>query len=58
MATGKTLALTYLPSMTKDTRVLYNETCPICRFEVEGYRRVTEAAGKPVTYQGLEHAGK
>lgn len=57
LATGKTLALTYLPSMTKDTRVLYNETCPICRFEVEGYRRVTEAAGKPVTYQGLEHAG-
>jgi predicted DCC family thiol-disulfide oxidoreductase YuxK len=44
--------------MTKDTRVLYNETCPICRFEVEGYRRMTEATGKPISYQGLSHAAE
>ena len=25
--------------MTQETRVLFNETCPVCRFEIDAYRR-------------------
>lgn len=42
--------------MTEKTRVLYNETCPICRFEVDSYRRRTDAAGGHVAYDGLDQA--
>lgn len=42
--------------MEAKTRVLYNETCPICRFEVEGYQRRTDAAGLAIAYEGLAHA--
>ncbi len=54
--TGNPQSHPYVCGMTKETRVLFNETCPICRFEVKGYRRLTEAGDTPVTYQGLAFA--
>ena len=39
--------------MTQKMTVLYNDTCPICSREVNGYRRMTEARGLPVAYAGL-----
>lgn len=42
--------------MTDDIRVLYNETCPICRFEIGAYRREAEAAGAAIGFEGLEAA--
>lgn len=54
--TGPAHAQPYLLVMTKDTRVLYNETCPICRFEVEAYQRRTQAQGIEIAYHGLSQA--
>ena len=25
--------------MTQETRVLFNETCPVCRFEIDAYKK-------------------
>lgn len=38
---------------TDETHVIYNETCPICAREVEGYRRYSGARGLPIRYHGL-----
>jgi predicted DCC family thiol-disulfide oxidoreductase YuxK len=38
------------------TAVLYNQTCPVCRFEIDGYRRHALADGLPIRFDGLEAA--
>lgn len=42
--------------MTDETRVLYNETCPVCRFEIDAYRRRAVAEGVPISFDALDHA--
>lgn len=42
--------------MQDDTRVLYNETCPVCRFEIDSYARRAAASGLPIRFDGLDHA--
>jgi predicted DCC family thiol-disulfide oxidoreductase YuxK len=37
-----------------ETRILYNDTCPICRFEIEAYRR--QATGLPLHFDPLTEA--
>lgn len=37
-----------------DTRILYNDTCPICRSEIEAYRR--QATGLPLRFDPLTEA--
>lgn len=39
-----------------DLTVLYNGACPICRREVDGYRRSAEAGGLPLAFEDLNHA--
>ena len=38
--------------MSDKLTVIYNDTCPICSREVNGYRKVTERAGLDVDYAG------
>jgi predicted DCC family thiol-disulfide oxidoreductase YuxK len=40
--------------MTDDTRILYNDTCPLCRFEIDSYRR--HAVGLPLRFDPLTQA--
>lgn len=42
--------------MTQETRVLYNETCPVCRFEIDAYRRRAVADGLPIRFDGIDRA--
>lgn len=42
--------------MTKETRVLFNETCPVCRFEIDAYRRRAVAGGLPIRFDTLDRA--
>jgi predicted DCC family thiol-disulfide oxidoreductase YuxK len=42
--------------MVDETRVLYNETCPVCRFEINGYARRVAAEGLPLRFETLDHA--
>lgn len=42
--------------MTEDTRVLYNETCPVCRFEIGAYAKRVRADGLPVRFEDLSNA--
>lgn len=37
--------------MTQETQVLYNDTCPICRFEIDHYRK--GAANLPIRFDRL-----
>lgn len=46
----------YLPPMTQETRVLYNKSCPVCRFEIDAYRRRAVAEGLPIRFDGLDRA--
>lgn len=46
----------YLLPMPDETRVLYNQTCPVCRFEIDGYRRRALADGLPIRFDPLDHA--
>jgi len=39
--------------MTENITVIYNDTCPICSREVDGYRRMTAGEGTDVAYAGL-----
>jgi predicted DCC family thiol-disulfide oxidoreductase YuxK len=39
--------------MTERLTVIYNDTCPICSREVASYRREAEAAGLPLSFEGL-----
>lgn len=43
--------------MTDETRVLYNQDCPVCRFEIETYRRRAGSLGLPIRFEGLDRAG-
>ncbi|NHB75526.1 thiol-disulfide oxidoreductase DCC family protein [Rhodobacter calidifons] len=43
--------------MTQETRVLYNDTCPVCRFEIDVYRRRAQAEGLPIRFDALDRAG-
>ncbi|MFN3281129.1 MAG: thiol-disulfide oxidoreductase DCC family protein [Tabrizicola sp.] len=43
--------------MTDETRVLYNQDCPVCRFEIEAYRRRAGSLGLPIRFEGLDQAG-
>ena len=42
--------------MTPETRVLYNDTCPVCRFEIDAYRRRAVADGLPIRFDTLDRA--
>lgn len=46
----------YLCAMTQETRVLYNQTCPVCRFEIDGYRRRAVAEGLAIRFDVLDRA--
>jgi predicted DCC family thiol-disulfide oxidoreductase YuxK len=46
----------YLSPMSDETRVLYNETCPVCRFEIDSYRRSAAAQGLPIRFDTLDTA--
>ncbi len=43
-------------AMSSETRVLYNETCPVCRFEIDAYRRRVLADGLPIQFDPLDRA--
>ena len=39
-----------------DTRILYNDTCPLCRFEVDHYRAAATRTGAPLRFDRLADA--
>ena len=43
--------------MTDETRILYNDTCPLCRFEIGHYRARADATGAPLAFDPLDRAG-
>jgi predicted DCC family thiol-disulfide oxidoreductase YuxK len=44
------------PLMSDETRVLYNETCPVCRFEIDAYARRAARDGLPLRFETLSEA--
>ena len=40
----------------EDTEVLYNDTCPVCRFEIDSYARRARADGLPIRFDRLDRA--
>ena len=42
--------------MNDDTRILYNDTCPLCRFEVDHYRAAATRTGAPLRFDRLQDA--
>lgn len=40
--------------MKQETQVLYNDTCPVCRFEIDHYRKT--AADLPIRFDRLSQA--
>ncbi|WP_099826158.1 thiol-disulfide oxidoreductase DCC family protein [Oceaniglobus indicus] len=42
--------------MTENIIVIYNHTCPVCRREIDAYRRTAESRGLPLTFQGIDAA--
>lgn len=48
-------AARYVPRMD-DTEVLYNDTCPVCRFEIDAYARRAAADGLPIRFDRLDRA--
>ena len=44
--------------MTDETRILYNDTCPLCRFEVDHYRAAATRDGAPLRFDRLEDAAR
>ena len=43
--------------MTDDeTRILYNDTCPLCRFEIDHYRAAAARDGAPLRFDRLSEA--
>lgn len=47
-----------LPAMTDDTRILYNDTCPLCRFEIDHYRAAATRDGAPLRFDTLQDAAR
>lgn len=46
-----------MPDKTaNETRVLYNETCPVCRYEIGHYRKAATACDLPLRFDDLSHA--
>jgi len=41
--------------MTDETRVLYNEDCPVCRFEIGHYRKQALAEGAALRFEDLSN---
>ena len=39
-----------------ETRVLYNDTCPVCSFEIDAYRNRAEASDLPIRFDKLDCA--
>ena len=44
--------------MTDETRILYNDTCPVCRFEIDHYRAAATRDGAPLRFDRLEDAAR
>lgn len=42
----------------EDTRILYNDTCPLCRFEIDHYRIAATRDGAPLRFDRLEDAAR
>lgn len=42
--------------MTDEIRVLYNDTCPVCRFEIGHYRKAALAEDLPLRFDDLTQA--
>jgi len=42
--------------MSIETRVIFNETCPICSREVASYARYSEARALPLRFDGLSES--
>lgn len=42
--------------MSDETRILYNDTCPVCRFEIDHYRAAAARDGAPLRFDRLEDA--
>lgn len=40
----------------KDTRILYNDTCPLCRFEIDHYRAAATRDSAPLRFDPLKDA--
>ncbi|MEM8822749.1 MAG: DUF393 domain-containing protein [Pseudomonadota bacterium] len=40
-------------SALEEMRVLYNASCPVCRFEIDHYRKVAARDGLPVRFDDL-----
>ena len=40
------------------TRVLYNDTCPVCSLEIDAYRKRAEASDLPIRFDTLIDAAK
>lgn len=40
--------------MTQETKVLYNDTCPVCSFEIDHYRKT--AADLPIRFDRITQA--
>lgn len=43
--------------MTKEICVLYNDTCPVCRFEIDGYRKLAEQRAAAIRFDPVARAG-
>jgi len=39
--------------MTEETRVLYNDECPVCSFEIGHYREYASKSGLPLRFDAL-----
>ena len=40
----------------EDIEVLYNDTCPVCRFEIDAYVRQAAKDGLPIRFDRLDQA--
>lgn len=54
---GGVMPVPYVSRMMEKTTVIYNDTCPICSREVDGYRRMTVRDGLDITYCGISGDG-
>jgi hypothetical protein len=39
-----------------ETRILYNDRCPICRAEIAHYRKRAAGSGRPLSFEDLNTA--
>ena len=43
----------YLLGMSEETKVLYNAQCPVCRFEIDHYRRDAQKSNLAIGFDDL-----